>query len=136
MRYIGLDVGTKRIGIAVSDALNLTAQGIESYNVSGDAEKDIEYIIDVAKEYAPITFIVGLPRNMNGTFGPMSEKIKEFGAALKEKSGCDVIFWDERLSTVSAERVLIDADVSRKKRRGVVDKIAAVIILQSYIDGI
>lgn len=136
MRYIGLDVGTKRIGIAVSDSLNMTAQGLESYNVSGDDEQDLDYIINLAKEYQPITYVMGLPRNMNGTYGPMSDKIKELGARLKEKSGNKVVFWDERLTTVSAERMLVGADVSRKKRRKVVDKIAAVIILQSYIDGL
>lgn len=136
MRYIGLDVGTKRIGIAVSDALNMTAQGLESYNVTGDDEQDIDYIIELAKQYQPITYVMGLPRNMNGTYGPMSEKIKVFGARLEEKSGNKVIFWDERLTTVSAERMLVGADVSRKKRRKVVDKIASVLILQSYIDGI
>ena len=136
MRYIGLDVGTKRIGIAVSDALNMTAQGLESYNVTGNDEQDIDYIIELAKQYQPITYVMGLPRNMNGTYGPMSEKIKVFGARLEEKSGNKVIFWDERLTTVSAERMLVGADVSRKKRRKVVDKIASVLILQSYIDGI
>lgn len=136
MRYIGLDVGTKRIGIAVSDALNMTAQGLESYNVTGNDEQDIDYIIELAKQYQPITYVMGLPRNMNGTYGPMSEKIKVFGERLEEKSGNKVIFWDERLTTVSAERMLVGADVSRKKRRKVVDKIASVLILQSYIDGI
>lgn len=133
MRYIGLDIGTKRIGIAVSDELAFTAQGIESYNVSDDQEKDEDYIISIAEGYKPYTFIVGLPKNMNGTEGPMAEKAREYGKKLKEKSGAPVIFWDERLSTVSAERTLIDADMSRKKRRQVVDKLAAVIILQSYL---
>lgn len=136
MRYLGLDIGTKRIGISVSDALNMTAQGLESYNVTGDMEKDLDYIIALSKQYEPVSFVVGLPRNMNGTYGPMCDKIKEIGAMLKEKSQRDVIFWDERLSTVSAERMLVGADVSRKKRRKVVDKIASVIILQSYIDGL
>ena len=135
-RYIGLDIGTKRIGIAVSDALNMTAQGIESYNVTGDDEADIDYIISLSKKFQPVSYVVGLPRTMNGTYGPMCDKIKAIGQRLKEKSGCNVIFWDERLTTVSAERMLVGADVSRKKRRNVVDKIAAVIILQSYIDGL
>lgn len=136
MRYMGLDIGTVRIGIAVSDALNMTAQGLESYNVTEDMEFDLDYIIKLSKQYEPISYVVGLPRNMNGTYGPMCDKIKEIGEMLKEKSGCKVIYWDERLSTVSAEKMLISADVSRKKRRKVVDKIASVIILQSYIDGL
>ena len=136
MRYIGLDVGTKRIGIAVSDALNMTAQGIESYTVTEDLEQDLDHIIEVSEKYKPYTYVMGLPKNMNGTLGPMSEKIKGIAARLEEKSGAKVILWDERLTTVSAERMLIGADLTRKKRRKVVDKIAAVIILQSYIDGI
>ncbi len=136
MRYIGLDIGTKRIGISVSDPLNITAQGIMSYNVTEDMDKDLEYIIDLSKQYEPYTFIVGLPRNMNGTYGPMCDKIKEIGALLGEKSGKEIKYWDERLTTVSAHKMLISADVSRKKRKKVVDKIAASFILQSFIDSL
>lgn len=133
MRYVGLDVGTVRIGIAVSDLLNMTAQGLESYSVTGDENQDIANILNLLKPYEPYTFVMGLPRNMNGSYGPMCDKIKAFGQKLEEISGVKVIYWDERLTTVSAQRVLIDADVSRKKRRKVVDKLAAVFILESYL---
>lgn len=136
MRYIGLDVGTKRIGVAVSDGLTITAQGLESYTVSGNPEQDRAYLIALAQQYAPYTFVLGLPKNMNGTQGPMAQKVREFGRDLKEHSGAPIVFWDERLTTVSAEKALLEANVSRKKRRKVVDKLAAVIILQGFLDSL
>lgn len=133
-RTFALDVGDKRIGIAVSDPLGFTAQGIETYSRSGDDERDAAYIVALASKYKPVKLLFGMPRNMNGTYGPQSEKVKAFADVVLSKWDGGHLFYDERLTTVSAERVLIDADVSRKKRRQVIDKLAAVVILQGYLD--
>ena len=134
-RIIGLDVGDRRIGISVSDALGITAQGVETYTrPDDDLAADVAHIIAVCRQYAPFRIVCGMPRNMNGTYGPQTEKVREFAKALKAAYPCEYDFYDERLTTVSATRVLLDADMSRKKRKQVVDKIAAVIILQDYLD--
>jgi len=133
-RALALDVGTVRIGVAVSDPMRITANGVESYKRTGDIEKDAAYIADLVKGYEPVTLVVGMPRNMNGTYGPSAEMAKEFAAKVNEYHQVETEFYDERLTTVSAERILIEADVSRKKRRNVIDKMAAVIILQGYLD--
>lgn len=130
-RIMGVDIGEKRIGIAVSDPLGLTAQGIETYTRKGEA--DAQYIAERAKALEATLIVAGLPLNMNGSEGPSAQKVRAF---MQEVSafGLPVEFVDERLTTVSAERMLIEADVSRKKRRQVVDKIAAVYILSAYLD--
>lgn len=133
MRLMALDVGEKRIGIAFSDALGITAQGhsvLERKNLS----RDFQTLLDLAREHEVSRIVVGLPLNMNGTVGPKALEVQEFAAELGAFTGLEIVFWDERLSTVSAERVLLQADVSRRKRKGVRDKLAAVYILQTYLD--
>ena len=132
-RILGLDMGTKRIGLAVSDPLGITAQGLEVW-VRRGREADLDHILKVAREYQVQQIVVGLPRHLDGRPGAAAPEIQEFAAALGQALGGEVIFWDERLTTVAAERLLIQADVSRKRRRRVVDQLAAVLILQSYLD--
>ena len=135
-RKVALDVGDIRIGVAVSDMLGITANPRETYVRKGKTfEDDINYFVKYAKEEDADAFVIGLPMNMDGTEGPRAELTREFGEALKEASGLQVIYVDERLTTVSAERMLIGADVRREKRKQVIDKVAATIILQSYLDG-
>ena len=133
MRVLALDVGDKRIGIAVSDPLGITAQGLETYNRTGDIEKDAEYIAGFAKKYAPVRLLFGMPRNMDGTYGFRADACKEFGEALEEKSGIPVVFRDERLTTVSAHGILSANDVRGKKRKDIVDAVSAVLILEEYL---
>lgn len=133
-RVLALDVGDRRIGLAVSDPLGITAQGLETFNRTDDIEKDIDYIVKTAKKYEPVRLLFGLPRNMDGSYGFQSEKVKEFAAAVLEKWQGEHAFYDERLTTVSAERVLMEAELDWRKRRKVVDKLAATIILQGYLD--
>jgi len=133
MRYIGLDVGDRTIGVAVSDPLNYTAQGITTVRRKS-LEKDLENLHEIFDSYEIQEIIVGLPKNMNGTIGPQAEKSMEFGAVLEKEFGLTVVFWDERLTTMAATRAMLEADMSRKKRKGLVDKIAATYILQGYLD--
>jgi len=128
MRIMSLDVGSRTIGIACSDALLMTAQGIETIRRTS-LEKDFNRLQELIAEYE-----VGMPKNMNGTKGERAEKTEEFVEKMKEVIDLPVSYWDERLSTVMAERQLIAADVSRKKRKSVIDKMAAVVILQGYLD--
>lgn len=135
MKIIGLDVGTKTIGIAVSDPFGWTAQGVETHRrKKGKEDEDVQRIADLAKDEGAEQIVVGLPKNMNGTIGPSGELCQAFAALLKEATGLPVILWDERLTTAAAEKTLISADVSRKKRKNVIDKMAAVFILQGYLD--
>jgi len=135
-RKVALDVGDVRIGVAVSDMLGITANPRETYVRKGKTfEEDIAYFVNYAKIEDADAFVIGLPLNMDGTEGPRVEVTREFGDALKEASGLDIIYVDERLTTVSAENLLISADVRREKRKTVIDKVAATIILQSYLDG-
>lgn len=134
-RKIALDVGDKRIGVAVSDLMGICANPRETYNRRGSAEEDAAYFADYAKKEDADAFVVGLPKNMDGTEGDRAKITREFGALLESVSGLPVIYQDERLTTVSAERMLIDADVRRDRRKKVIDKVAATIILQSYLDG-
>lgn len=134
-RKIGLDVGDVRIGVAVSDLLGICANPRETYVRSGDPVKDADYFSEYAKREEADAFVIGLPKNMDGTEGPRAAVTREFGSLLEERSGLAVRYVDERLTTVSAERLLIEADVRREKRKKVIDKVAATIILQSYLDG-
>ena len=138
-RKLGLDVGDKTIGVAVSDLLDLTAQGvttIERVGIKKDTGKVMEYI----KEYDCDTVVIGLPKKLDGTDSPQTEKVYEFRTRLENKlrsSGLQNVkleYYDERLTTVMAEKILIEADVSRRKRKDVIDKQAAVLILQGYLD--
>lgn len=130
---MSLDVGSRTIGIACSDALLMTAQGIETIRRTS-LEKDFNRLQELITEYEVHELVVGMPKNMNGTKGERAEKTEEFVEKMKEVIDLPVSYWDERLSTVMAERQLIAADVSRKKRKSVIDKMAAVVILQGYLD--
>lgn len=133
MKLIGLDVGDVRIGIAVSDMLGIAANSRESYTRKND-EETFRYFTELAESEGAQKFVVGLPINMDGTEGKRVDITKEFGNNLEKYSGIPVVYQDERLSTVSAERVLLEADMSRAKRKKVIDKVAACIILQHYLD--
>jgi putative holliday junction resolvase len=132
-RILGIDMGAKRIGLAVSDPLGITAQGLEVWLRRG-READLEHLLAVGRDYAVHRIVVGLPRHMSGQPGAAAPDIMEFASVLGEALEAEVIFWDERLTTVAAERLLIEADVRRRRRRQVVDQLAAVLILQSYLD--
>jgi putative holliday junction resolvase len=133
IRILGLDVGEKRIGLAVSDPLGITAQGIEVL-LRRDQASDQARLLAVAREYQVQEIVVGLPRHMDGRPGKAVPEIMELARTLGEALGVSVTPWDERLTTAEAERVLIQADVSRRRRRQVVDQLAAVLILQGYLD--
>lgn len=135
MRVMGLDVGSKTVGVAVSDALGWTAQGIETIAINESAEEfGLERIRELISEYEVKEFVIGYPKNMNNTVGPRGEASEHYASLLKEAFNLPVELWDERLTTMAAERTLIDADVSRKKRKQVIDKMAAIMILQGYLD--
>jgi putative Holliday junction resolvase len=132
---MGLDIGDKTIGVSMSDELGWTAQGVEVIRRKEDSpEADFERLDQLIKQYQVEKVIVGLPKNMNGSIGPRAELCQEFAHSLEEKMGVPTQMWDERLSTVAAERVLISADMRRKKRKQVIDKLAAVMILQGFLD--
>lgn len=133
MRWMGLDYGDRRIGVALSDELGWTAQGygvIEQIN----PEHVILELRRLVEEYDVTEIVVGLPKNMNGTIGPRGEISITFAEEIGSKLGLPVHLWDERLTTAAAERTLLAADVSRKKRKQVIDKMAAAVILQGYMD--
>lgn len=134
LRILAFDVGEKRIGVAVSDPLGITAQGIETYHRTEDLEQDVAYLVKLANGYKPVKIVFGLPRNMDGSYGFQAQITREFADAVLAKWDGDHAFQDERLTTASARRVLIEADVRRDKRKQVIDKVAAVVILQSYLD--
>ncbi len=139
MKKLALDVGDKTIGVAVSDALNITAQGVTTIERIG-IRKDSGKVMDYIKEFDCDTVVIGLPKRLDGTDSPQTEKVYEFKTMLQNKmkssgmSHIKIEFYDERLTTVMAEKILIEADVSRGKRKKVIDKQAAVIILQGYLD--
>ncbi|WP_324824043.1 Holliday junction resolvase RuvX [Sinanaerobacter sp. ZZT-01] len=139
MKCIALDVGDKTIGVAVSDSLLLTAQGLMTIERVG-IRKDADKVIQLIREHECSTVVIGLPKNLNGTDSVQTEKVYTFKTMLENKlrstgmSHIEMVYEDERFTTVIAETVLIQADVSRKKRKKVIDKQAAVIILQSYLD--
>lgn len=133
MRLVGLDIGDKRIGIAVSDGLGITAQGVSTF-YRGKPQDDITRLADTIRGLAAEKMVVGLPRNMNGTYGPQAEKVQQFMDELTAQLPLEVIYVDERLSSVAAERSLLEGNISRKKRKTVIDKIAATMILQGYLD--
>ena len=133
MRILGLDVGSKTIGVAISDPLGWTAQGITTIKRT-KKEQDIEEIRKICKEYSVESIVVGLPKNMNGSIGDSGEKVIEFSEQIKETLDLKVEMWDERLTTVAAHKAMLEADLSRGKRKKIVDKIAAIYILQGYLD--
>ena len=134
-RTMGLDVGDKTIGVAVSDLLGWTAQGLETIIRIG-IKKDLQKLELLIKEKEVDKIVVGFPKNMNGSIGPQGEKTLEFADRLKKRFKTEIIMWDERLTTKAAERTLLEADVSRKKRKTVIDKVAATYILQGYLDSV
>lgn len=135
-RILAFDIGDKRIGVAVSDPLGFTAQGLETYTRCGDEARDIAYLLDIAQRYKPVSLLFGMPRNMNGSYGAQSEKVRAFAEAMTANWDEQPIFYDERLTSAAAERTLLEADMSRAKRRKVIDKLAAVMILQGYLDSL
>ena len=132
MRIAALDVGQARIGVAVSDELGITAQGIGVVKRVG-GRRDLEALAAVLAPYAPERLVVGLPLALSGSEGPQAAKVRRFGEEAGAHLGLPVEYWDERLTTVAAERTLLEADVSRRRRREVVDKVAATLILQGYL---
>jgi len=135
LRLMVLDVGERRIGIALSDALGWTAQG---YGVLERTEpaKDYAALLKICQEQEVGKIVVGLPKNMNGTVGPQGEKVKAFVAGLQMQTELPIVLWDERLTTVAAEKVLLEADLRRKDRKKVIDQMAATLILQSFLNSV
>jgi putative Holliday junction resolvase len=133
MKILGLDLGSKTIGVAISDDLVLTAQVLTSIKRTVP-EKDLADILALVNEYQVQEIVVGLPINMDGTKGESARKAEAFIEKLRETFSIKIIPWDERLSTVAAERILLEGDLSRKKRRKVIDRLSAAIILQGYLD--
>jgi putative Holliday junction resolvase len=132
-RILGLDIGEKRIGVAVSDPLGVTAQGLGILSRK-DRDSDLARLKEMIRDYRVEKIVVGVPRHMDGRLGNQAQEILDFAAALAEALVAEVVPWDERLTTREAERVLIQADLSRRRRRQVVDQVAAVLILQGYLD--
>ncbi len=132
-RILGFDVGDKTIGVAVSDLLQFTAQGITTIKRSSKKE-DYKAVEDLINEYDCKKIVVGLPKNMNGTIGPQGEKTIKFAEKIKNKFKVEIIYIDERMTTMSAERILIEGDVRRENRKKYIDKVAATYILQQYLD--
>ena len=134
MRALALDIGDKTIGVAVSDLLGLTAQGVETIRRTSN-KNDLKRLGELISQFEATTFVIGLPKNMDGTEGTRCELVRNFAAKLAEAfPNVEQIFFDERLSTVAMTKTLIAADVSRKKRKQVIDKMAAVFILQGWLD--
>lgn len=132
-RFMGLDVGDKTIGVAISDPFFITAQGHSTIIRTG-IKKDIQKIKEIIEENDVTKIVIGLPKNMNNSIGPQGEKVLDFVSRLKKELNNEIILQDERLTTVSAERILIEGNVSRKNRKKVIDKVASTYILQSYLD--
>lgn len=135
MRILGLDIGDKTIGVALSDPLGYTAQGITTIRRKNE-EYDLEQLKKICDEYNVTTIVAGLPKNMNNTIGPQCEKVIKFCDKIYDYLNLPVKMWDERLTTKAAHRAMIEANLSRKRRKKIVDKIAAVYILQGYLDNI
>lgn len=138
MRIMGLDYGTKTVGVAISDALKITAQGIETIERKEENKlrRTCARIEELIKEYDVEKIVLGFPKHMNNDIGERAEKALEFGEMLKRRIGLEVVMWDERLTTVAAERTLIESKVRRENRKQYIDKIAAVFILQGYLDSL
>ena len=132
-RFMGLDVGTKTVGVALSDPMGMIANGYETIKRT-DIKEDIGRLVKIVEEKDVSKIIVGMPYNMNGSLGPQAQRVMSFIDFLKKEIANEIIYIDERLTTVSAERVLIDQKVRREKRKEHIDKIAATFILQTYLD--
>ena len=138
MRIMGLDYGTKTVGVAISDALKITAQGIETIERKEENKlrRTCARIEELIKEYDVEKIVLGFPKHMNNDLGERAQKALAFGEMVKRRTGLEVVMWDERLTTVEAERTLIENNVRRENRKQYIDKIAAVFILQGYLDSI
>jgi len=133
MRIMGLDFGKKTIGVAISDENSITAQPLKTI-MRASRNKDMQELKGIIRAFDVSSVVVGLPVNMDGTYGPQSETVLKFIETVKAETGLPVVPWDERLSTMAVNKVLIEGDISRKKRKEVVDKLAASYILQGYLD--
>lgn len=136
MRKMALDIGTVRIGVATSDPMSIIASGYETYVRTANLEADMKYLANLAESKECDTIILGLPLNMDGTEGDKVKEIRAFAEELSRFTDKKIVFQDERWSTVSAEKVLITSSVRREKRKKIIDKVAATIILQTYLDRI
>ena len=138
MRIMGLDYGSKTVGVAISDPLGITAQGIETIErkMENKLRQTLARIQQLAEEYEVEKVVVGLPKHTNNDIGERAEKSLEFAEMVKKRTGLEVVMWDERLTTASAERTLIESNVRREDRKKYIDKIAAVFILQGYLDAL
>ena len=138
MRILGLDYGSKTVGVAVSDPLGLTAQSVETIwrKQENKLRQTLARIEELAAEYQAEKIVLGLPKNMNNTIGERAEKTLEFREMLERRTGLPVVMWDERLTTVEAERTLMEASVRRENRKQYLDQLAAVFILQVYLDSL
>lgn len=135
MKVLGLDLGSKTLGIAISDALGLTAQGVETFKFpENDYDQALEYVRKIVEKEQIKTIVLGYPKNMDGTIGERGTISQTFAERLKSMLNVNVVLWDERMTTMIAEKLLISANVSRSKRKQVIDKMAATVILQSYLD--
>lgn len=136
MRIMGLDFGSKTVGVAVSDPLGITAQGVEIIRrkSANKLRQTLARIEELIKEYDVDELVLGLPKNMNGTEGERCERTREFKEMLKKRTGLPVAFWDERLTTVAADRAMVEKGMGRYERKEYVDEIAAIFILQGYMD--
>ena len=138
MRIMGLDYGSKTVGVAMSDPLGITAQAVETIwrNDENKLRKTCARIEELISEYEVERIVLGLPKHMNNDLGERAQKALAFGEMVKRRTGLEVVMWDERLTTVEAERTLIENNVRRENRKQYIDKIAAVFILQGYLDSI
>lgn len=134
MRIMGLDLGEKTIGVAVSDPMGWTAQAVEVIRRNGNLGAEIKRLKELIAEYGVELILLGFPKNMDGSVGEQGRKAVDYAGTLGEKLGLPVEMWDERLSTVAAGRMLLEADMSRSKRKKIIDKVAAAVILQGYLD--
>lgn len=136
MRIIGLDYGTKTVGVAISDALGITAQGLETITrkEANKLRKTLARIEAIIEEYEVEQIVLGFPKNMDNSVGERAKDCQNFAEMLERRTGLPVVLWDERLTTVSADKVLMESGVRRENRKAVIDKIAAVFILQGYLD--
>ena len=138
MRIMGLDYGSRTVGVAVSDALGLTAQGLETVTREEENKlrKTLRRIEELAREYEVERIVLGYPKHMNNSLGDRAEKTEAFKEMLERRLGLPVVLWDERLTTVAAERILMESGVRRENRKEVIDKVAAGLILQGYLDSL
>ena len=135
MRILGLDVGSKTVGVAICDEFGWTAQGLKTLKINEEKQEfGFDEIGQLIKEYEVSEVVIGLPKNMNGTIGPRGEASQQYANEIERLFQVPTVLWDERLTTMAAERILLEADVSRKKRKKVIDKMAAALILQGYLD--